>query len=343
MKEQCLVLDKSSKFYDAIKKLDENGNGVLPIIDNKGCFLGLVTDGDIRRAVLNKHLDLEHIINKNPYKLTTESTYHERVKYLKQVKRRHLPIVDKDNILIEIFTLDSASIKLMPHSVVIMAGGLGKRLGELTKSTPKPMLQVGRKPLLETILISFIESGFYKFYISVNYKKEIIMNYFGDGSKWGIEIEYLIEDKRLGTAGSLSLIQENHKYPLIVINGDVVTSLDYDGLLTYHLKHKSKATMCIMEYEHIVPYGVIEVKNHEIISLSEKPRVLFNINTGIYVLEPDVIANIPIDTFYDMTELFDYIVKGNQKVCAYTLKDYWIDVGHINEFTQANADVKRQS
>ncbi|MBT5399292.1 NTP transferase domain-containing protein [bacterium] len=340
MKGQCLVLDESSKFYDAIKKLDENGNGVLPIIDCEGFFVGLVTDGDVRRAILNKHLDLKHIINKHPYKLTTESTINDRVTYLKQVKRRHLPIVDQDNRLIEIFTLDSMDFRVMHNPVVIMAGGLGKRLGELTKATPKPMLHVESKPLLETILTSFIESGFYKFYISVNYKKEIIMSYFGDGSKWGVDIEYLIEDKRLGTAGSLSLITENHKHPLIVINGDVVTSLDYNKLLMHHASQQSKATMCVREYEHFIPYGVIELKDHEIVSLSEKPKILFNVNTGIYVLEPDVIQNIPVDTFYDMTTLFNNLSKNN-KIYAYRLRDYWIDVGEKNELYRAIQDIKR--
>jgi dTDP-glucose pyrophosphorylase len=340
MKEQCLVLDESSEFYDAIKKLDENGDGVLPIIDSKGCFVGLVTDGDVRRAVLNKHLDIEHIVNKYPYKLTTESTVDERILFLKQVKRRHLPIVDKDNRLVEIFTLENIDFRVMPNPVVIMAGGLGKRLGDLTNDTPKPMLHVGKKPLLETILISFIEHGFHEFYISVNYKKEIIMEYFGNGSKWGVDIEYLIEDKRLGTAGALSLIKKKHTDPIIVTNGDVMTSMDYERLLRHHVEHKSKATMCIREYEHIVPYGVIEVENHEITSLSEKPKILFNINTGIYVIDPDVINNIPEDTFYDMTTLFDDVAKREQKRCAYLLKDYWIDVGRMRELSQANLDIR---
>ena len=340
MKEQCLVLDESLEFYDAIKKLDENGDGVLPLIDSKGFFVGLVTDGDVRRAVLNKHLDLEYIVNKHPYKLTTKSTIDERIVYLKRVKRRHLPIVDQDNRLVEIFTLDSMDFRVIPNSVVIMAGGLGKRLGDLTQDTPKPMLQVGEKPLLETILISFIEHGFHKFYISVNYKKEIIMDYFGNGSAWGVDIEYLVEDKRLGTAGALSLIKKTPIEPIIVTNGDVMTSLDYERLLRHHVEQNSKATMCVRKYEYIVPYGVIEVDNNEITSLSEKPKILFNINTGIYVLDPDVLTNIPKDTFYDMTTIFDDIAKKKQKRCAYLLEDYWVDIGYVKELFQANEDLR---
>ena len=338
MKRKCLVLNKLSEFYDAIKKLDENGDGLLPIINDKGYFVGLVTDGDVRRAVLNRTLDLEHIINKHPYKLTTESTTDERAAYLKKVKRRHLPIVNKDNRLIEIFTLDSMAFRIMPNPVVIMAGGLGSRFGELTKNIPKPMLHVGGKPLLETILISFIELGFHKFYISVNYKKEIIMDYFGDGSRWGVNIEYLVENKRLGTAGSLSLLREKQLNPLIVVNGDVMASLDFVKLLKHHKEHKSKVTMCVREYEHTIPYGVVQINNSEIVSIKEKPKMSFKINTGIYVLDPDVIERVPRNVFYDMTTLFHDMEKYDQKRCAYVLREYWIDIGSKDDYQRANRE-----
>ena len=339
MKEQCLILNESSDFYDAIKKLDENGNGVLPIIDKEGFFVGLITDGDIRKAILNKTLDLEHIINKYPHTLLDTTTSSERIIFLKQIKRRHLPIVDKDNYLIDVFTLDELDFKVMPNPVVIMAGGLGSRLGELTKNTPKPMLKVGGVPLLETILISFMECGFSNFYISVNYKKEVIMDYFGNGSKWGADIKYLIEDKRLGTAGALSLIKETYKNPIIVTNGDVMTSMDYHSLLKHHVEQKSKATMCVRKHEYAVPYGVVEVEGCEIMTLLEKPIKSFNINAGIYVIEPEIIDRIPKDIFYDMTTLFEDIVKTNQRRCVFFLRDYWIDVGQVEELTQANMDV----
>jgi len=339
MKEGCLTLSKTSGFYDVIRKLDENGNGVLPIIDSKGFFIGLVTDGDVRRAVLSNQLDLEHVVNKYPYRLTTESTIDERMAYLKQVKRRHLPIVDKDNQLIEIFTLDNINFCTMPNPVVIMAGGLGYRLGELTKDTPKPMLNVGSKPLLETILISFIEHGFHKFYISVNYKKDIIMEYFGDGSKWNINIEYLVEDKKLGTAGALSLIKNTDASPIVVTNGDIMTNLDYEKVIKHHKNQKSKATMCVREHEYVIPYGVVEVEGYEITNLIEKPKKIFNINAGVYVIEPDIIDIIPKDTFYDMTTLFEDVEKRKQRRSVYFIKDYWIDVGNKNLLLEARNDI----
>ena len=339
MKNKCLILDDSTEFYDAIKKLDANGDGVLPIIDKEGFFIGLITDGDIRKAILNKTLDLKHIVNKHPYKLLDSTSVSERIVFLKRIKRRHLPIIDKDNYLIDVFTLDELDFKVVPNPIVIMAGGLGSRLGELTKNTPKPMLNVGGLPLLETILMSFVECGFFNFYISVNYKKEVIMENFGDGSRWGVDIKYLIEDKKLGTAGSLSLIKKKYKDPIIVSNGDVMTSMDYHGLLNHHVEQKSKATMCVRKHEYAVPYGVVEVDGYEITALQEKPIKSFNINAGIYVIEPEIIDRIPKDIFYDMTTLFDDVVKTNHKRCVFFLRDYWIDVGQANELRQANIDI----
>jgi dTDP-glucose pyrophosphorylase len=339
MKKKCFVLDTSSDFYDAIKKLDENGDGILPVTDSDGHFIGLVTDGDVRRAVLNKQLDLDHIVNQNPYKLTSESTQAERVNYLKNYRIRHLPIVDKNNKLIEIITLDNINLSDMSYPVVIMAGGLGSRLGDLTKNTPKPMLHVGGRPILETILISCIENGFYKFYISVNYKKEIIMDYFGDGSKWNVDIEYLIEDKKLGTAGALTLIKEKHSTPFLITNGDVITSLDYRELLKHHEKKKSKVTMCVRDFEYVVPFGVVEVDGDKISKISEKPTKSFKVNAGIYVVEPDVIDDIPKNILYDMTTLFEDVGNRKQGRGAYFLKDYWIDVGQVEELSQANTDL----
>jgi len=331
-------MNESLDFFDAIKKLDENGTGVLPVVDSKGRFLGIITDGDIRRAVLNKDFNLESIINRHPYKLYVDSTIDERLIYLKQVKRRHLPIVDKENILIDVFTLDSVDFHVMPNAVVLMAGGLGSRLGELTEATPKPMLTVGGRPILEEILFSFIEFGFHKFYISVNYKKEIIMDYFGDGSRWGVNIEYLVENKRLGTAGSLSLLREKQLNPLIVVNGDVMASLDFVKLLKHHKEHKSKVTMCVREYEHTIPYGVVQINNSEIVSIKEKPKMSFKINTGIYVLDPDVIERVPRNVFYDMTTLFHDMEKYDQKRCAYVLREYWIDIGSKDDYQRANRE-----
>lgn len=343
MQEQCFILNESSTFHQAIAKLDENGDGVLPIVDSKGYFIGLITDGDVRRAVLNNKTDLKKIINSNPYKLTTDTTNDERLKYLKKYKIRHLPIIDQNNKLTQIFTVDNLTLSIMNNPVVIMAGGIGSRLGELTKDTPKPMLLVGGRPILETIILSLIEFGFHKFYISVNFKKDLIIDYFGNGSRWDVSIEYIFEDKRLGTAGALSLLENTHNDPILVTNGDVIASLDYHRLLKHHTEQKSKATMCVREYEYVVPYGVVEADGFKISKILEKPTKRFNINAGVYVIEPDVLKDIPKETFYNMTTLFEDIGERKQVRCVYFLKDYWIDVGQIKQLTQADEDLRLTS
>jgi dTDP-glucose pyrophosphorylase len=333
-----LILNNDSKFDEAIKLLDKNGNGVLPVVDEDNIFIGLITDGDIRKAILKKQLDLKHIINNNPFTLNVKSSKMKRIQYLKNIKRRQVPLIDDNNKFISLFTLDELEFNIKENIVVIMAGGLGTRLGELTKDIPKPMLHVGNKPILETIIEKFIEFGFYKFYLSVNYKKEIIKKYFRDGTKWGIEINYLEEDKRLGTGGALSLIKEKLTEPIIVTNGDVLTNINFDELLLFHNEKKSKATMCIREYEHIVPYGVIETQKDMITSLSEKPRIKFNINAGVYVLEPSSVEKIPKNKYYDLPSLFNYLIENDTIPYCYKLSDYWIDIGRVEEFERAQKD-----
>lgn len=328
-----LVLEKNTKFHDAIKLLDMNGNGVLPVVDNNDILLGLITDGDIRKAILNNNLDLEHIINKNPYKLNINSSKNQIINYLKRVHRRHLPLVDNDNKFVKIFTLDEIDFNLKPNWVVIMAGGLGTRLGKLTEKTPKPMLKVGNKPILEHIINLFISHGFTKFMLSVNYKAEVIKEYFKDGSSFGIEIKYLEEKQRLGTGGALSLIDIDINEPFFVTNGDVLSSIDYEKLLEYHIRQDSIATMCIRRDSYQVPYGVIEIdEDQNFKDMKEKPINEFFINTGIYTLDPEVLNYVPKNEFFDLPNLFN-ILKNMEKITkTYETTDYWIDMGKPSDY-----------
>lgn len=328
-----LVLNSETKLKDAIKLLDLNGNGVLPVVDKTEKLLGLIADGDVRKAILNNKFDLEHIINKSPYKLHVETSKSQMVSYLKKIHRRHIPLVDDENKFIKMFTLDEIEFNLKPNWVVIMAGGLGRRLGELTKDTPKPMLKVGAKPMIEHIMDMFVSHGFTKFMLSVNYKAEVIKEYFGDGSKFGIEVKYLEEKKRLGTGGALSLIDMELNEPFFVTNGDVLSSLDYERLLAYHKEQNAMATMCIRKDSYQIPYGVIEV-DHEnnIKAMKEKPIKEFFINTGIYVLEPEVLGFVPKDEFFDLPSLFDVLKNEGKSTKSFEITDYWIDMGRPSDY-----------
>lgn len=335
-----LILTSTTTLNDAIVLLDKSGHGVLPVVNFDNKLLGLITDGDIRKAILNKNLDLDNIINQNPYKLNYNSSLTKIKNYLKKVHRRHLPLVDDDNKYIRMFTLDELEFNLKNNWVVIMAGGLGTRLGKLTKDTPKPMLNVNNKPMLHHIIDTFMSHGFAKFLISVNYKAEIIKNYFKDGKEYGIEIVYLEEKKRLGTGGALSLINFEIKDPFFVINGDVLSALNYEELLESHNNKDSTATMCIRKENYQIPYGVIEVDNDSNIdSMVEKPTKEYFINTGIYLLNPKVLKYIPKDDFFDLPTLFSILKEDNHKISGFEITDYWIDIGKPNDYSRVIQDL----
>lgn len=331
-----LSLTKEATLESAISLLDANGNGVLPVLDENNKFLGIITDGDIRKAILYKKLDLSSVINTSPFTIDPKSDVHQRIQYLKQHRRRQLPLVDDDGNYHGMFTLDDIEFATKPNWIVLMVGGLGTRLGELTKDIPKPMLEVRGKPIVERIIENFVEQGFSNFYLAVNYKKEVIQGYFKDGAHLGINIRYIEEDKRLGTAGALSLIKEEHQAPLIVSNGDVLSNINYAELLDFHASNQSMATMCVKEYEHIVPYGVVNVDGVGITELQEKPRMLFNINSGVYCISPNVLNHVPSDVFYDMPKLFNDLMEKREKVTAFQYKQYWIDIGLPDDFKKAN-------
>ena len=221
-----------------------------------------------------------------------------------------------------------------------MAGGTGTRLRPLTENSPKPLLTVGDKPLLEGIIENFVRQGFSKFFISVNYLAESIKDHFGDGAKWGAHIIYLDEDKPLGTAGALKLLPEKPTSPVIVMNGDLVTKIDFRDVLDFHSTQSSVATMCVREYDFQVPFGVVETQGAMIQSIDEKPVHKFFVNAGIYVIDPDALEIIPDDQKFDMTELFDQLVQGSQPAAAFPVHEYWMDIGRLDDFHRANKDAK---
>ena len=337
MIKNVLAINESSTFKEAIKLLDENGNGFLPIVDNQNKLYGVLTDGDIRRAILNNKNTLHEIINKEPYFMFESNSKKNIIYKLKELHRKQMPIVDKNMNLIDIITLDDNEFNLKKNWVVIMAGGLGTRLGDLTKKTPKPMLKVANKPMIEHIIDMFISNGFTKFMLSVNYKAEVIKDYFDDGKKFGIQIKYLEEKQRLGTGGALSLIDIQLNEPFFVTNGDVISPLDYEELLKFHNTNNSIATMCIRKDSYQIPYGVIKIDSqNNIISMKEKPKEDFFINTGIYVLNPEVLKYIPNNKFFDLPSLFTLLKHEKKTIKSFETSDYWIDIGNISDYNTLN-------
>lgn len=224
--------------------------------------------------------------------------------------------------------------------VVLMAGGLGKRLSPLTDSCPKPMLRIGGQPILESILKNCIDHGFHRFFIAVNHCAEQVEDYFGDGSQWKISIEYLREERLLGTAGALGLLPQLPSEPLVVMNGDVLTKINLDSLLKFHEEQTSDATMCIREYEYHVPFGVIALNGHEILRIEEKPVQRFFVNAGVYVLSPQAVQLVRPGQRIHMTELFEAAVNRSYSTAVFPVHEYWIDVGQHAQFEQAERDFR---
>lgn len=332
---------ETSKVSEALKKMSVGGIKIVLVVNDKDNLVGTLSDGDIRRGLLNG-LDLnsnvETIVFKSPTTAKISDTKDKLLKLALSKQIYQIPIIDENNKIKDIYVLDEfLKIKKKTNKVVLMAGGLGTRLMPLTKHTPKPMLKVGNKPILHTILNKFEECGYTNFVMCVNYKSKVIQDYFGDGSKFGVKIEYVLEKQRMGTAGALSLLAGKLKEPFFVMNGDLLTNLDFEKMLDFHIKNESKATMCVREYNIEVPYGEVKLNKENIISIAEKPIHKFFVNAGIYVLDPECIDFIPKE-FYDMPLLFKKIIQNNKKTISFPLGEYWLDVGRSKDYEKANSE-----
>jgi dTDP-glucose pyrophosphorylase len=322
---------------DAMEQLNGlSGKGIY-VINNESNVCGSITDGDIRRALLrgvsiNDSITLamqkEFIFGLETF------TDLQKKDLLEKNEISSFPVLDLNKKLIDIYAVDNEE----NHDdifVVLMAGGMGMRLGKITEHIPKPMVEVAGKPMLEHILKKITEQGFSNFYISLNYKAEIIENYFSDGNKFNCKISYLKEDVRLGTAGPLSLLPKNIKTPIVVMNGDLLTHVDLGLLLKFHTEHKSKVTMGIREHEIQVPFGVVDIIDGVVKSFIEKPIYNFNINAGIYVIDPDVLLNIPQNQYYDMSTLLNSLIDQNNTIACFPIVEGWIDVGRESDLIDA--------
>lgn len=324
---------------DVIKVIDERSSQFALVVDEESKLLGTITDGDIRRGIL-RGLELEEscreVMNRSPKCFESNSSREEVVKLMKDMGLRHIPMVSSEGVMEDVFSLEEVlGAYRHENTVVIMAGGLGKRLGRLTEDCPKPMLDVGGKPILETILDQFIDQGFHRFYISVNYLSEMIKDHFGDGSRWNVDIQYLEEREPLGTAGALSLIKTLPELPFIVMNGDLLTKVNVSQLLDFHEHSKSLATMCVRGFDYRVPYGVVRSEGHRFVDLVEKPLQKFFVNAGIYCLSPEVLLNVPTGEYCDMTTLFESLSNKKAMVSTFPIHEYWRDIGQLPDFKSA--------
>ena len=314
----------------------------LFVIDSENHLLGTVTDGDIRRALL-KNVGLNNSIsfamNKNYQYVLSSHDYSLKLRELKVNGIDQIPVLDESRKLINILNLNYVTTApIRPNPVVIMAGGEGRRLRPATNNCPKPMLKINGKPMLETLVERFVEFGFQNIFISVNYLKEQIMDYFEDGLKWGAKITYLIEDHPLGTAGSLHLLKGKIDETFLVTNGDVLSSINPTKVIKYHHDNDSDMTLCAHQYETTVPFGVLSIENSRVKKIVEKPKITNLVNAGFYCLKPSLLELIPNDTYLDMPDLVNLANQSNNHVSAYPIYEYWLDVGRPETYEQAKSD-----
>jgi len=327
---------------NALELIEENSTRFLMVVDITGKLLGTVTDGDIRRGLLQgKSLDstIETVMNRDFVYSTVAEKRSDVLEKMRIQKILQVPVGDSDGVVVDLLVLDEL---LAPpdfrNAVVIMAGGKGTRLRPHTQHCPKPMLRIGDKPILEILLQQCIASGFHKFYFSVNYLKEQIVEHFNDGAHWGVSIQYLVENEPLGTAGSLQLLPDSLREPFLVLNGDVLTRLDLGKLLHFHAENQAQATLCVREHELTVPFGVVQTKGVELAGFEEKPTYRNQVNAGVYVIDPQLLSLLPPHQFTDMPNLLLTAQEAGHRVAVCPIHEYWLDVGRPDALLQAHRE-----
>lgn len=335
-----ILLSPSSTIQEALKIIERGAMKIAIVVDENEKLLGTLTDGDIRRGLLGTlglENSIESIVFKTPTVCKIDDTKEKILEIAVGKKLYQIPIVDNEGKLVGIEEVDELlRLQQKSNKVVLMVGGLGARLRPLTNATPKPMLKVGDKPILETIILNFKKYGFTEIILSVGYKSEIIEEYFSDGKKFGINIEYVHEEKRMGTAGALSLIREKLKEPFFVMNGDLLTNINFEHMMDYHVSNCSIATMGVREYDFEVPYGVVNIDGINIKSVVEKPVHNFYVSGGVYILSLSSLKYIPQNEYFDMPTLFEKIIEEGKKSISFPIREYWLDIGRIEEFEKAN-------
>jgi dTDP-glucose pyrophosphorylase len=337
-----VVVSPETPLREAMAHIDRGGLQLALVVDDAGRLAGVLSDGDVRRAIL-RGIELSvptaQVMNVRPTVAAHDTSPADLLRLMRRRTLRHVPLVDVRERVVGLATLESLlGGTERPNWIVLMAGGFGSRLMPLTERCPKPALRVDGKPILEITLEHFHEQGFRHFFIAVHYLADIFKDHFGDGEAWGVNISYLHEELPLGTAGALSLLPGVPDEPVLVVNGDVLSRVRLDDVLAFHARHRAAATMAVREYDVQIPYGVVRVADGAIAALEEKPMQRFLVNAGIYALAPESLAFVPPRTAFDMPALFDRLRGAGHRTVAYPLHEYWLDVGGAEEFERAQAE-----
>jgi dTDP-glucose pyrophosphorylase len=327
---------------EALGCIDRAGSQMALVVDDRRRLLGTLSDGDARRGLLGGLSLADKVsaaMHLNPTVANARESRHAILATMRQRGLHQIPVLDDEGIVVGIEVVDDfLTARERENWVVIMAGGLGKRLAQLTRDTPKPMLRVGSRPLLETIVMGYAAQGFRRFYFAVNYKAEQIEQHFGDGRAFGVEVRYLHEEQRLGTAGPLSLLPERPSHPIVVTNADLLTKEDFVDMVDGHVASGADATMAVRDYEMQVPFGVVRERDGCIEAIDEKPVQRYTVSAGIYVLAPHVLDLVPRDTQFDMPALFEASARQGLRARCHRIDGYWLDIGRLPDYERANLE-----
>lgn len=335
------LLHPTATLQDAIRNLDETGLQIALIVDGDGALLGTVTDGDIRRGLLRGvtlESPIESIMYRDPLVVPPQMGSEVVLQLMKANKIHQLPVVDEERRVVGLHLWGSLMAPgHRPNVMVIMAGGQGTRLRPHTEHCPKPLLPVGGKPMLEHIIERAKANGLERFLLAVHFLGHMIEEHFGDGSRWGVEIEYVREESPLGTAGALSLLAQRPETSFLVSNGDVLADIQYGELLDFHRRHGAMATMAVRLHEWQHPFGVVHTNGVDIVGFEEKPVSRTHINAGIYVLEPEALDVLEVGCYCDMPTLFSRLQERSARTIVYPMHEPWLDVGREKDLQLAHS------
>lgn len=345
------LVDPETKIRDVIACIDRNLSGIALVADGERRLIGTITDGDIRRAILaGMSLDLtaeelleRRVLGPGPNTITSimGTTDRELLRMMNTQNIRHIPLLDETGRVQDVALLTKLANEFeLPVKAIVMAGGYGSRMLPLTENVPKPMLPLGDQPILQRIIDQLRQSRIHRVMLTTHYKAEVISDYFGDGRDFGIEVSYINEDEPLGTAGALSLLEPSDE-PLLVVNGDIVTQLDFAAMVDYHREQQAEMTVAVRKFEYRVPYGMVETDGVRIIGISEKPLVQHFVNAGIYVINSDVCRDIPRGRRFDMPELIAKLIDAGRHVVGFPIHEYLLDIGQYDEYVEAQEAVKQ--
>ncbi len=351
-KIETFFISPQSSLRQAIECLNKNAKGIALVVDDEARLLGTVTDGDVRRAILAGN-DLDSSVDEllknkattyypKPITVSPRAERSEMLGLMKEYVIHQLPVLDDDGRVIDLVTMDdllTEDEQALPLQAVVMAGGFGTRLRPLTEDLPKPLLLVGDRPLLERTIEQLRQAGIRNVNITTHFMAEKIKQHFGNGNVFGVDINYVEETTPLGTAGALGLM-DIPQDPLLVINGDILTQVNFRAMLAFHRQNHAALTVAVRRFEFKVPYGVIQSEGPYVKGLSEKPVMNFFVNAGIYLLEPSVYQYIQPDQHLDMTELIQILLNHDKKVASFPIVEYWLDIGQHTDYEQAQQDIK---